>query len=214
MATQATLAALAKLTSLREGVLARTARADFADDPARFKAFSVTLDDLLFDYSKQRIDAGVLSALVELAKAAAGRSPARRDVRGRENQRHREPRRPAHRLAQFLRQAGPGRRPRRHAGRDRHAGKDAELRRRRARGTRAGRSRPADDRRHQYRHRRLRSRPRHGCARARRHSRRRNCAATSSPTSMAPTSATRCAGSIRRGRCSSSHRRPSPRWRR
>ena len=49
MATKATLAALAKLTAMREGVLARTARADFADDPARFKEFSVTLDDLLFD---------------------------------------------------------------------------------------------------------------------------------------------------------------------
>ena len=70
MATQATLAALAKLTGLREATLARTARKDFADDPARFKAFSVTLDDLLFDYSKQRIDAGVLSALVELAKTS------------------------------------------------------------------------------------------------------------------------------------------------
>ena len=70
MATQATLAALAKLTGLRDGVLARAARAEFADDPARFKQFSVTLDDLLFDYSKQRIDAPVLSALVELAKAA------------------------------------------------------------------------------------------------------------------------------------------------
>src|ERR1700678_3022583 len=68
MATQATLAALAKLTGLREGVLVRAARAEFADDPARFKQFSVTLDDLLFDFSKQRIDAGVLSALVELAK--------------------------------------------------------------------------------------------------------------------------------------------------
>ena len=30
---------------------------DFAADPARFKTFSVTLDDLLFDFSKQRIDA-------------------------------------------------------------------------------------------------------------------------------------------------------------
>ena len=69
MATQATLAALAKLTSLREGVLARAARKDFADDPTRFKQFSVTLDDLLFDYSKQRIDGPILSALVELAKA-------------------------------------------------------------------------------------------------------------------------------------------------
>ena len=68
MATKATLAALAKLTGLRDGVLARMARADFADDPDRFKQFSVTLDDLLFDYSKQRIDAPVLAALVELAK--------------------------------------------------------------------------------------------------------------------------------------------------
>src|ERR1700744_3330412 len=70
MATESTLAALAKLNGLRNGVLARTARKDFADDPARFKAFSVTLDDLLFDYSKQRTDSAVLSALVELAKAA------------------------------------------------------------------------------------------------------------------------------------------------
>src|SRR6202034_457584 len=70
MATQATLAALAKLTGLREGVLARAARKDFADDPARFKQFSVTLDDLLFDYSKQRIDGPILSALVALANAA------------------------------------------------------------------------------------------------------------------------------------------------
>ena len=69
MATKATLAALAKLASLRDGVLARTARADFAGDPAQFKAFSVTLDDLLFDYSKQRIDAAVLAALVDLARA-------------------------------------------------------------------------------------------------------------------------------------------------
>jgi len=71
MATKATLAALAKLTDLRAGVLARTARQDFAGDPARFKAFSVTLGDLLFDYSKQRIDAAVLSALVDLARACA-----------------------------------------------------------------------------------------------------------------------------------------------
>ena len=70
MATEASLAALAKLTALSEGVLKRTARKDFADDPGRFRAFSVTLDDLLFDYSKQRIDGPVLSALVELAKAA------------------------------------------------------------------------------------------------------------------------------------------------
>ncbi len=78
MATKATLTALAKLTRMREGVLARAARADFADDPARFKEFSVTLDDLLFDYSKQRVDADVVAGFVELAKAAA--VEARRDA--------------------------------------------------------------------------------------------------------------------------------------
>src|SRR5271154_239588 len=78
MATKATLAALAKLTGMREGVLARAARADFAQDPGRFKEFSVTLDDLLFDFSKQRIDAAVLGALVDLAKAC--KVEARRDA--------------------------------------------------------------------------------------------------------------------------------------
>ena len=78
MATKATLAALAKLTGMRDGVLARAARAEFADDPARFKQFSVTLDDLLFDFSKQRIDAAVLAGLVELAKAC--KVEARRDA--------------------------------------------------------------------------------------------------------------------------------------
>jgi glucose-6-phosphate isomerase len=78
MATKATLTALAKLTRMREGVLARAARADFADDPARFKEFSVTLDDLLFDYSKQRVDADVVAELLELATAAA--VEARRDA--------------------------------------------------------------------------------------------------------------------------------------
>ena len=166
MATEATLAALAKLTSLREGVLARAARKDFADDPARFKAFSVTLDDLLFDYSKQRIDAASERAR-RARQGGPGRSPARRDVRRRVHQRHREARRPAHRLAQFLRQAGSCRRQGRDARGHRHARKDAGLRGGRARGTGARRARPADDRRHQYRHWRLRSRPGHGHARAR-----------------------------------------------
>ena len=42
MATQATLAGLAKLTGLREGVLARAARAEFADDPANPPVVRVT----------------------------------------------------------------------------------------------------------------------------------------------------------------------------
>lgn len=41
----------------------------FAADPDRFKDFSLELDDLLVDYSKQRLDASALSALVALAKS-------------------------------------------------------------------------------------------------------------------------------------------------
>ncbi len=117
-------------------------------------------------------------------------------------------------LAQLLRRAGPRRRPRRHARRRGRARQDARLRRRRARGPPARRARPADDRRRQYRHRRLRPRPGDGGAGACRPTRRRTCAPISSPTSTAPTSPTRCAASIPRAPCSSSPRRPSPRRRR
>ncbi|HTD03699.1 glucose-6-phosphate isomerase [Undibacterium sp.] len=41
----------------------------FAADAERFANFSVELDDLLVDYSKQRIDAATLGSLVELARA-------------------------------------------------------------------------------------------------------------------------------------------------
>jgi glucose-6-phosphate isomerase len=42
----------------------------FADDPKRFEAFSVRLDDLTFDYSKHRITAATLALLLQLARAA------------------------------------------------------------------------------------------------------------------------------------------------
>jgi len=41
----------------------------FARDPNRFKNFSVSLDGLLFDYSKNRITQDTMRALVDLAKA-------------------------------------------------------------------------------------------------------------------------------------------------
>jgi len=71
MAKQPAMAALANLAGMRATIQARSAAADFSDDPARFQRFSVTLGDLLFDFSKQRVDAVVLTGLVELAKAAA-----------------------------------------------------------------------------------------------------------------------------------------------
>jgi glucose-6-phosphate isomerase len=42
----------------------------FADDPARFNRFSARVDDLLLDYSKNRIDQGTMEALLALAEAA------------------------------------------------------------------------------------------------------------------------------------------------
>lgn len=45
-------------------------RAAFAADPERFEAFSLTLDDLLLDYSKCAVDAEAVDLLVDLARAA------------------------------------------------------------------------------------------------------------------------------------------------
>jgi len=42
----------------------------FQDDPARFDKFSVRLDKLLFDYSKNRIDGQTVKLLIELAEQA------------------------------------------------------------------------------------------------------------------------------------------------
>ena len=45
------------------------ARKLFADDPERFRRFSVALDDLLFDYSKTRLTGQTVTLLAELARA-------------------------------------------------------------------------------------------------------------------------------------------------
>ena len=206
MATQATLTALAKLTSLRDGVLARAARKEFADDPARFKQFSVTLDDLLFDYSKQRIDGAVLSALVELAKTAEVES--RRDAMfAGEKINVTEKRAVLHTaLRNFsgkpVRVDGKDVMPEVVGVREKMLSFAADVREGRVRGALG---QPMTD---------VINIGIGGsdlgpamATRALAPSRRRNCAATSSPTSTGPTLATLCAGSIRREPCSSSHRR-------
>jgi len=69
-----TLAALTALFSALEArradALGQSVSAEFAADRDRFARFHVVLDDLLFDYSKQRIDAATFPLLLQLAGAA------------------------------------------------------------------------------------------------------------------------------------------------
>jgi glucose-6-phosphate isomerase len=65
------------VTAILEGLRAHSGEvakggvsADFSADPQRFAKMHVVLGDLLFDYSKQRIDAATLAQLEQLAKAA------------------------------------------------------------------------------------------------------------------------------------------------
>jgi len=59
-----------RLADRRGEVLGRAVADEFADDPQRFARFHVALDDLLFDYSKQRLDRPTRDLLIELADAA------------------------------------------------------------------------------------------------------------------------------------------------
>ena len=72
----------------------------FAADPQRFAKMSREACGLFVDYSKHRTTDETLQLLFALAKQAEGRGLARQDVRRREDQRHRGPRRAAHRAAQ------------------------------------------------------------------------------------------------------------------
>src|SRR5271170_310180 len=61
---------LAALGAQVRPTLARSVAEEFAADRQRFAQMHVTLDDLLFDYSKQRVTKAVLDRLVDLAKVA------------------------------------------------------------------------------------------------------------------------------------------------
>ncbi len=63
-------AAWQELTARREELSSRHLRDLFAEDPDRFANFSLSVDGLLADYSKQRIDARTLDLLVDLARSA------------------------------------------------------------------------------------------------------------------------------------------------
>lgn len=62
--------AWSRLTKARDRLAQTHLRALFAADPQRFKNFSVQSNDLLLDFSKQRLDSDVLDALVNLADDA------------------------------------------------------------------------------------------------------------------------------------------------
>jgi glucose-6-phosphate isomerase len=66
----AVLTALASLEAHKDAVLATSISGEFARDPDRFQRFHVVLDDLLFDFSKQRVEALTIGLLVALAQAA------------------------------------------------------------------------------------------------------------------------------------------------
>ena len=70
MVETAVTAALAALGAHRAEGLARSVADEFGADPARFSSMHVVLDDLLFDYSKQRITRTTLAHLETLGKAA------------------------------------------------------------------------------------------------------------------------------------------------
>ena len=184
----------------------------FADDPDRFERFSLTLGDLLLDYSKNRITAETLQLLLALAEAGRCRGLARQDVRRRADQHHRGPRRPARRAAQPRQPADPRRRRGRHAGgatpcSSGCATSPSACAAASGRGTRG----ETDHRRRQHRHRRLRPRPGDGHRGA--------AALPAAPDLRAalrlqrrrrPPRRHAGAASTRSARCSSSRRRPSP----
>lgn len=62
--------AFAALRSHKDRAEAQSMRQMFAADPQRFQHLSLTVDGLLLDYSKNRIDKDVIPALLDLARAA------------------------------------------------------------------------------------------------------------------------------------------------
>jgi glucose-6-phosphate isomerase len=70
MVETAVTAALAALGAHKDEVLGRSVLDEFGADSARFASMHVALDDLLFDYSKQRLTRTTLAHLETLAKAA------------------------------------------------------------------------------------------------------------------------------------------------
>ena len=63
-----------KLTSNKEQLQSEHLRELFAADPQRFNKYSIQFEQLLFDYSKHRINQNVMQGLIEWADAQNLRS--------------------------------------------------------------------------------------------------------------------------------------------
>ncbi|MBL4727488.1 MAG: glucose-6-phosphate isomerase [Rhizobiaceae bacterium] len=61
----------ASLTPHKDRLKSTNLRQLFSENPNRFNQFSFSLDDLTLDFSKEKIDADALGALIELAKSAS-----------------------------------------------------------------------------------------------------------------------------------------------
>src|SRR5690554_3468625 len=66
----AELPAWQALAAHRQAMEHKPMRRLFAEDPGRFERFSIRFEDLIFDYSKNRITEETLSLLVDLARQA------------------------------------------------------------------------------------------------------------------------------------------------
>ncbi|WP_116653464.1 glucose-6-phosphate isomerase [Pelagibacterium sediminicola] len=70
MSNKARKTEFSELSRHKKRISGTTMREMFADDPARFSAFSARFGDILLDYSKNRVDAPAMDALFDLARVA------------------------------------------------------------------------------------------------------------------------------------------------
>ncbi len=78
----------------------------FAEDPERFSKFSLQLEDILFDYSKNRITEKTMQHLLDLAEECELDKAINAMFTGDAIKPNRRPLGTAYRPAQFLRRAG------------------------------------------------------------------------------------------------------------
>ena len=133
----------------------RHLRALFADDPKRGERLTAEAAGLFLDYSKNRVTDETLKLLVQAGEGVRAARADRRDVPRREDQRHREPGRPARRAARAAGRLDRRGRQERRPGRARRARQDGRLRRPRPQRRVEGPHRQAHPQRRQHRHRRL-----------------------------------------------------------